>query len=312
VAVPNVSAGPVHNLQPYLYWSCVAAAIQSACLTAGPADNFEESYSFGSGFQGTDILKNDLYATAYFVGSRTSTAGPVVAETANAEGENPTIAPNTWIEIRGAELAPAGDARIWQGSDFSGNQMPTALDKVSVTVNGKAAYVYYVSPSQINVLTPPDAMNGAVKVVVTNNGAASAAFTAQSQSLSPSFFVFKGGPYVAAVHADGSLIGPATLYPGSTTPAKPGEIVLIYANGFGPTNVPITAGSETQSGSLSPLPVIQIGGVPATVLFAGLVYPGEFQFNVEIPSSLANGDQPVTATYAGGSTQSGTLITVHK
>jgi hypothetical protein len=39
-------------------------------------------------------LVNDLYLTAYFVGSRSSTNGPVISEVANAEGENPTIAPN--------------------------------------------------------------------------------------------------------------------------------------------------------------------------------------------------------------------------
>ena len=51
VATPNIAVGPFHNLQPYLYWSCVAAAIQDACETAGPADNFEESYSFGAAFK---------------------------------------------------------------------------------------------------------------------------------------------------------------------------------------------------------------------------------------------------------------------
>jgi uncharacterized protein (TIGR03437 family) len=312
VATPEISVGPFHNLPPYLYWSCVAPAIQSACLTSGPADNFEQSYSFGSGFQGTDLVASNLYATAYFVGTRTATTGPVIAEVANAEGESAVIAPNTWIEIRGANLAPANDSRVWLGSDFSGTQMPKTLDKVSVTVNGKAAYVYYISPSQINALTPPDAMSGAVQVVVTNNGIPSASFTAEAQNLSPSFFVFDGGPYVAAVHADGSLIGPTTLYPGSSTPAKPGEIILLYANGFGQTNVPVTPGSQAQSGTLSPTPAIQIGGVPAQVQFAGLVFPGEFQFNVVIPQSLANGDQPVAATYANSSTQSGTLITIHK
>jgi hypothetical protein len=50
----------------------------------------------------------------------------------------------------------------------------------------------------------------------------------------------------------------------------------------------------------------------ATVAFAGLVAPGEFQFNVVVPSSLANGDQPVTATYNGLTTQAGTLLTVHQ
>jgi uncharacterized protein (TIGR03437 family) len=237
--------------------------------------------------------------------------GPVISEVANAEGESPTIAPNTWVEIKGVNLAPAGDSRIWQGSDFVGSQMPTELDRVSATVNGRNAYVYYISPAQINILTPPDAMSGPVQVVVTNGGTASAAFTAQAQPISPSFFAFNGGPYVAAEHASGSLIGPATLYPGATTPAEPGETVVLYANGFGQTSAPVQSGSATQSGTLSTLPVIKIGGVVAAVNFAGLVGPGEFQFNVAIPASLANGDQSITAAYGGASTQSGALITIH-
>src|ERR1019366_5429857 len=106
-------------------------------------------------------------------------------------------------------LAPAGDSRIWQASYFVGSQMPTALDHVSATVNGVSAFVYYMSPTQINVLTPPNTpTSGPVKVVVANNGAATASFTVQAQTLSPSFFVFGGGPYVAALHsADYSLVG---------------------------------------------------------------------------------------------------------
>jgi uncharacterized protein (TIGR03437 family) len=178
-------------------------------------------------------------------------------------------------------------------------------------VNGKSAFVYYVSPTQINVLTPPDSMSGAVQVVVTNNGAVAKAFTVQAQSISPSFFVLGGGPYVAAEHADGSLIGPTALYPGSSTPAKPGETISLYANGFGMTSVPITSGSRAQSGSLTPMPVVLIGGVKATVQFAGLVAPGEFQFNVVIPASVGNGDESITATYGGASTPAGSLITIH-
>jgi uncharacterized protein (TIGR03437 family) len=57
---------------------------------------------------------------------------------------------------------------------------------------------------------------------------------------------------------------------------------------------------------------VKIGGVTATVTFAGLVSPGEFQFNVVVPASIADGDQPITATYDGQNTQSGALITVQK
>jgi len=235
---------------------------------------------------------------------------PVITLVANAEGESPTIAPNTWVEIKGSNLAPAGDSRIWQGSDFVNGQMPAALDGVSVTVNGKSAFVYYISPTQVNILTPPDAMTGSVQVVVTNNGTASAAYTAQAQALSPSFFVFNGGPYVAATHADGSFLGPAGLYAGLTTPAKPGETVVLYANGFGPTSTQVVSGSSTQSGSLVPPPVISIGGTAATVTFAGLVAPGEYQFNVVIPNNTANGDNTLTATYNGAATSPQALIAI--
>ena len=73
---------------------------------------------------------------------------------------------------------------------------------------------------------------------------------------------------------------------------------------------PGSGGSDLQRRNQRP--VYRSGGVAATVQFAGLVAPGEFQFNVAIPSSLTNGDQPVTATYNGVSTQPGTLITIHK
>jgi len=128
--------------------------------------------------------------------------------------------------------------------------------------------VYYASPAQVNILTPPDAMSGPVQVQVASNGA-SAGYTQQAAAVSPSFFVFNGGPYAAATHTDGSLLGPASWYPGATTPAQPGETIVLYANGIGPTSNPVTSGSAAQSGVLSPAPVVMIGGATATMVFAG-------------------------------------------
>jgi uncharacterized protein (TIGR03437 family) len=229
--------------------------------------------------------------------------GPVISSVMTAGGESSVIAPNTWVEIKGESLA-LPEVRTWQSSDFVNGQLPTELDGVSVTMNGERSFVYYIGLSQIDVLTPPDLSPGPVQVVVTVATVSSAPFASQAQALSPSLFVISGGPYVAAAHADGSLIG-------SSAPAKPGETILLFANGFGPTNVPVVGGSMSQSGTLSPLPAIVIGGVNAAVSFAGLVTPGEFQFNVVVPSSLGNGDQSIVATYGGQSTQTGTLITIH-
>jgi uncharacterized protein (TIGR03437 family) len=314
--------------------SAMPAGVTSAPNSAGPAGptismtNNDPQTTRGGGYapqmvqRFTEISGNTLmifytlstwnpYAVVLMESDFTIAYGPVISQVANAESGSAVIAPNTWVEVAGAGLAPAGDSRNWQNSDFVNAELPTELDGVSVTVNGKSAYVSYISPTQVNILTPPDAMSGPVQVVVTNNQTAGQAFTAQAQAASASFFVFNGGPYVVATHAGGALIGPTTLYPGATTPANPGEIVVIYGNGFGPTSTPVVSGSTTQAGTLSPLPVIKIGGITAAVQFAGLVAVGQYQFNVVVPSSLANGDQSITASYGGQTTQAGTLITIH-
>lgn len=68
VATPRMVVGPFRNLQPYLYWSCAAPTILSACDPDGAAPNFQWSFSFGSGFQGTDLLANSLFLTVYHPG----------------------------------------------------------------------------------------------------------------------------------------------------------------------------------------------------------------------------------------------------
>jgi uncharacterized protein (TIGR03437 family) len=108
------------------------------------------------------------------------------------------------------------------------------------------------------------------------------------------------GPFVIATHVDGTLLGPASLYPGLTTPAKLGETIVLYCNGFGPTTTQVVSGSTVQSGALSPRPQVMIGTRISTVTFAGLISPGLFQFNIRVPPKTPDGDQPVGATYGGG------------
>jgi len=240
---------------------------------------------------------------------------PVVTLVANAFGDTPLIAPNTWVEIKGSNLAPAGDSRIWQGPDFAGNRLPTQLDGVSATVNGKAAYVYYISQGQVNILTPPDAISGPVQLQLTSGGTKSNVATVQAQAQSLSFFEFVSSDskhYVYGRHSgDSSLIGPTSLFAGLTTPVKPGESIFIAANGFGATDAPVVSGSLTQSGLLpTPLPVIKIGGIQAQVTFAGLVAVGTYQINLIVPPGVPDGDNTITATYNGLSIQPNLLITL--
>jgi uncharacterized protein (TIGR03437 family) len=307
------ATGPFQNLQPFYYWGCQrdqSGTSQSPCTGYAPSD-LQWSFNLDAGFQPTSALVQHFFVMAYYPVS--AATAPLVSLVANAEGEDNSIAPNTWVEIKGSRLARPGDSRIWQSADFTGNRLPSQLDGVSVTVNGRSAYVYYISTTQINILTPPDALPAEAQVVVSNNGAASGSFTALAQTLSPSFFVFSDGVHVAAIHLDGTLVGPASLsVPGYTfSPAKSGETISVYANGLGPTSIPVAAGSVMQGGTLSPLPAITVGGRNATVQFAGLVSPGLFQFNVTVPDSVPQGDQTIKATYGGASTQPGTFLTIH-
>jgi uncharacterized protein (TIGR03437 family) len=235
--------------------------------------------------------------------------GPVITQVVTAAAQSPTIAPNTWIELHGTNLTAAGHTRSWQASDFTNNQLPVTLDTVTATVNGKSAYVEYISPTQVNVLTPPDVIQGTVQVLMSTGGVNSAPFSVSAQPIAPAFFIFPGGPYVAAEHTNGSYLGSTNLFPGAT-PAKPGETVVLYGSGFGPTAPPVVSGSLVQMGLLPTPPVIIIGGTAASVTYAGLVVPGEFQFNVVVPLTAPDGDNTVTAVYSGLSTQSGLLLTV--
>jgi uncharacterized protein (TIGR03437 family) len=245
----------------------------------------------------------------------TLTVAPAVTVTAvvNAGSYQPGIASGGWISIFGTNLSQSTYG--WQVSDFVNGALPTALQGVSVTVNGLPAYVDYISPTQINALAPDDATLGSVPVQVTTAGQISNVVTVQKSLFAPAFLTFDG-THVAALHADYSLVGAPNLLPGAvTTPAKPGETILLYGVGFGPTTPPQPTGQlVTAATPLANAVQIAIGGQPASVpIFAGLAQgAGLYQFNVTVPNGLPDGDATVVATMGGVSTQTGVAVTVQR
>jgi uncharacterized protein (TIGR03437 family) len=236
--------------------------------------------------------------------------GTVITGVVNGASFLPGISQGAWTTITGTNLS--GTTRIWTGADFNGNNLPTQLDQVSVAIDGKPAYVYYVSPTQLNVLAPADATQGPVPVQVTYAGKASNTLNAAQTAFAPALFMFDplGRKYVAAVRSDGQFLGPANLYPGLTVPARAGDVILLYGTGFGPTD-PTTDFGKTFAGApptANPV-TATIGGVPATVQFAGLVAPGEYQFNVLVPS-VPSGDSLVVLKVGGVSIQPGAYLAV--
>jgi uncharacterized protein (TIGR03437 family) len=205
-----------------------------------------------------------------------------------------------YVELYGTNLSTT--TRTWAGSDFNGANAPTTLDGVSVTVNNKPAFVYYVSPGQININTPEDTATGPVLIQVHNALGFSNTGSATRARLSPTLqsvpaFNIGGKAYVVAQTPDfKSYIGKPGMIQGVPfVAAKPGDTVLIYALGCGPTNPATQAGVVAAQNSSLALPYqLKIGGVPATVNFAGLVAGsiGLYQFNVVVPN-VASGDQTI-------------------
>ena len=151
-------------------------------------------------------------------------AAPAITSSSvgNAADGQAIITPNSWISIYGANLAAT--TRAWTTKDFVNNALPTTIDGVSVMVNGSPAYVGYVSPKQLNVLTPPGTSPaGPVAVQVTSNGLTGDIGDIPDQPYSPACFFFNDGPYVAALHSDNvTPVGPTTLYPEFELPRQTG------------------------------------------------------------------------------------------
>jgi uncharacterized protein (TIGR03437 family) len=217
-----------------------------------------------------------------------------------------TIQPGEWVSIFGNNLASA--PATWN------NNFPTMLGGTTVTIDGKSAYLWYVSPMQINLQAPDDGVTGSVNVVVTT-ASGSATSTVTLGQFGPSFSVLDG-KHVAGiiVRADGSydILGPTGTSLGySTVAAEAGDSVELYGVGFGPTSPSVPAGQVFSSTAPTTNAVtLTIGGTTVLPSFAGLSSAGLYQINVTIPAGIGTGDQPLVATVSGVQTQTGVLISL--
>jgi uncharacterized protein (TIGR03437 family) len=238
---------------------------------------------------------------------------PTITAVVNGASFQPYIEAGSWVTILGSNLANTFPGQTWTGNDIVNGNLPTSLNGVSVTIDGKPAFVEYVSPEQINVQSPSDAASGAVYVVVNNNGALSAPATVQLQPAAPAFFTYGGTDYVAAsLYPDYAAVGNPAVVPGAT-PAKPGDILMLWGTGFGATN-PLTAPGVVVSGTplLAATPTVTVGGVPVTVLGAALASGsvGLYQVNIQLPSTIPSGPVALQASVNGQQTQAGALLFV--
>jgi uncharacterized protein (TIGR03437 family) len=238
---------------------------------------------------------------------------PLVTGVSNAASGQAAIAPNTWVSIYGANFAAPGFSDDWGKSITDGN-LPTTLDGVSVSVGGIPAYLSFVSAGQINVLTP-NVASGSASVTVTAGAATTTPVTVTSQPFSPAFFPWPNGQPVAT-HLDYSWAVKNGTFAGATTvPAKPGEYIILWGTGFGPTNPTAPTGVTIPAGTTyyaaNPV-LVTIGSVSASVYGTALApgFAGLYQVVAMVPATLSNGDYAVVATVGGVATATATF-TVH-
>ncbi len=317
VSITNAGAGTLSwNASTSALWIGVSAASGAApaslSVSASPANMAAGTYTGSVQVTAAGATGSPASITVTLVVTGTQPAGNITAMV-NGASYQPGFAPATWVTIFGTNLSES--TQVWQADDFVNGLLPTSLQGVSVTIDGLPAYVEYISPTQINVLAPDDAKVGPVQVQVTTAQQKSNSLTVQKQQFAPALFTIDGGLNVAASHATTyTLVGKPNLLPGVVTqPAAPGEIIQMYGTGFGPTNPALpTAQLITTPAVLAPGNTVQItiGGVTASVEYAGLVEAGLYQFNVTVPASLPSGDALVVATIGGVQTQAGVSITV--
>lgn len=250
-------------------------------------------------------------------------------------GQRPVVAPKGLVSAaslaadldRGAVIVPGRLFSLFgehlAGSDMvaSGAPLPTTLDGVSVTVDGRAAPLLFVSPSQINFQAPFGIDSSMPEIVVTTPYGASDPVRVRLAYDAPGIFALGargcGHGAILNVAEDGGV----TI----NTPdrsAAPGDFISVFASGFGPVSFPPPSGSPSASTPLAVLqsvPVGQLGSelspVVVPVQFAGLApgIVGVDQINLKLPDDApegcaiplwllgaSSGTQPVTLSIRKG------------
>jgi uncharacterized protein (TIGR03437 family) len=238
----------------------------------------------------------------YTANSRLTVAAPPPARpvispggviSASAYGGGARGASGSWLEIYGENFTNAGETRTWD-TGFANNTAPTALGDLSVTVNGRPAFLWFAVPGQVNVQMPDDPATGPVEVRVKRGDQESAPISITKQTtapglLAPPAFLIGNRQFVGAVFATAPGTFAGNNLPGVTSRVpRPGDILTFYGVGFGAVNPAVPAGRITPASPLNTLatPVeFRFGQTPATVSFQGLApnFVGLYQFNVTVP-----------------------------
>jgi uncharacterized protein (TIGR03437 family) len=301
------------NINPSLYWmaqstpddfhditngnNAVPCVVGSTdCTTGFIGYNATPGWDAASGLGSID-------ATNMFNDWSVGAGNPEIISVLNgASFTNTGLSPGQFFTVFGANLGPANG----QGLELDQNgNVANYLSGFTVTVNGTAAPLLYVSPTQINAVAPYEIANDVGKyavVEVYDNEVPSGEFSVLVVAAAPAIFPLGNGQG-AIRNQDSSVNGPSN-------PAARGSVISIYGTGQGQTN-PGGVDGQINGSAVASLPVpagsfsLAIGGVKvpsADIFFAGdapYSVDGFFQVNAKIPNSVGSGNQPVVLSIGG-------------
>ena len=235
---------------------------------------------------------------------------PTVSRVVNAASYTGTsIAPGEIVTLFGDSIGPATQATLTLDST---GKVATTLGGVQVLFNGLPAPMIFASSTQVSAVVPYGiAGRLSTFVQIQYQGVKSNAVTVPVSTTAPGIFTLNasGSGPGAILNEDGSVNTP-------TSGASAGSVVVLYVTGEGQTTPRGVDGSVATPPNLTTpiLPVaVTIGGLPATVLYAGGapgLVAGVMQVNVRIPAGVASGSAGVTITVGSSSSQSGVTLAV--
>lgn len=217
----------------------------------------------------------------------------------NAASFGQKVAPGSLFSIFGSDLATTTDSA-------AALPLPNSIAGTSVTIGGKPAPLFFVSPGQVNAQVPYELAEGTTApVIVTVNGVASLVANVSIVPAAPGIFQF-GDKRAVVQNADNSVNN-------VNNAAASGSYVVAYLTGAGNLDNPVATGAVAGSSPLSrPRQTVTatVNNLNAEIAFAGLTpgFIGLMQVNLKLPV-LPAGNYPLVVTM-NGQTSNAAMITI--
>jgi uncharacterized protein (TIGR03437 family) len=211
------------------------------------------------------------------------------------------LAPGSIVSVFGLNLATSNG----NGATFP---LPTLLAGIKMTIGGIDSPLFYVGTGQVNAQVPFEMTPGSQTQVIAR--AISASGT-EVDAVPATIAVGTAQPGIfLAGSTQGAILNAANQLVNSTNPAGAGDVIVIFCTGLGALTPAAQTGQPASSGVAVLQPTVTVGGLAATLQYAGVApgYVGLYQVNAVVPSGIGAGSAvPVVITQSGVASNAATL-----